>query len=450
MPEPTPKLYLRLGSHSEKQYVMKTAKLFDGVLVGANLLESTPGATVSFAIQILGRFGKGFAIDPMTYTFGMNLSYIQSETLDRTSKPYVKKTGLKKSFKTLAKQYGEPLTSIVLEKNRHLKPSDFTQSSAEDFSRHIFDYQVSRMRSHWDSDPQFKDVAEQLPPPSFVFAPYFYVEFHERKRIWKEWHELNLVLARSFSRINADVPKHSVLCIDNTVLSARNDLLQIAREYVETGCSACWMWISDFAEPGVSVEQLRNLVDVAHLFRDAGIELYNMHGGFLSALLSKHGMTGFSHGVGYGETKDVIPIVGVTVPTVNYHLPPLHIRVPMLELERALGELGVHDADDFHNRICDCTVCKGILKGNLKNIHEFGDMVLKVGNIRESQTPDSAKKCRFHFLLARRKEIEKVSSSSLPDIKAELRETYDEYKSLPSYLSLGNKADHLRVWATGI
>jgi hypothetical protein len=40
---------IRLGSHSEKEYLLKTANLFKGVIVGANLLEMTPGATVSLA-----------------------------------------------------------------------------------------------------------------------------------------------------------------------------------------------------------------------------------------------------------------------------------------------------------------------------------------------------------------------------------------------------------------
>ena len=83
MPDtPRSEVFLRLGSHSEKQYVIKTYHLFPGVLVGANLLESTPGATVSFALNVLSQ-NKAFAIDPMTYTFGIDLDYIKSETIDR-------------------------------------------------------------------------------------------------------------------------------------------------------------------------------------------------------------------------------------------------------------------------------------------------------------------------------------------------------------------------------
>ncbi len=451
MPGPTPEVYLRLGSHSEKQYVLKTAGLFQGVLVGANLLESTPGATVSLAIKILGGLNKAFAIDPMTYTFGMDLGYIQSETIDRTSrKPGARKVSLKRSFANLAKHYGEPVSSRVLTHKKPVSPAEFSGNLITDFSRAVFNYQVMRMKFQWDADPQLNEFAKELPAPSFVFSPYFYTHFERTGGAWKAWHELNVSLARSFAQIETDLPKHSVLCIDQSVLRSRSILMGIGKEYIETGCNACWLWFSKLIEQDIEEDELYNLVGFTNQFRDAGIALYNSHGGYLSALLSKHGMTGFSHGVGYGESKDVVPIIGVTIPTVNYHLPPLHVRVPMLELERALPELKIRSAADFHSRICDCTVCKGILKGQLSYLHEFGDTVTKVGNIRESQTPDSAKKCRFHFLLARKKEVEKVAATSLVELKRHLNDKATEYSNLPSYLGLSGRAQHLRTWSAGI
>lgn len=450
MPEPIPELYLRLGSHSEKQYILKTAHLFDGVIVGANLLESTPGATVSLALRLMSRpLGRAFAIDPMTYTFGMDLKYIQSETIDRTATPRVKKIGLKRSFKSLAEAYGDPIKSVVIREKRPLQPSDMTPDVADAFAIRVLEYQTTRMRLHWENDPQLKEVANELPAPTFAFAPYFYSPFGFRA-VWRQWHAVNIALATTFAAQPARIPKHAVLCIDHSVLSAPTELDKIVRDYIGTGCSGCWIWLSNFVEQDVDVPQLKNLVEVAHKFRDAGVRLYNLHGGFLSALLSKHGLTGLSHGVGYGENKDVVPIIGVTVPTVNYHLPRLHLRVPMLELERTLPELNIRTADDFHKRICDCTVCKGVLDGDLANVHEFGDTVVKSGNMRESQTPDSAKKCRFHFLLARKKEIEKVAEMSLADLKRDLLKTRNEYSSLPTYLALRKKAAHLHRWAAAI
>jgi len=90
------------------------------------------------------------------------------------------------------------------------------------------------------------------------------------------------------------------------------------------------------------------------------------------------------------------------------------------------------------------------LRADLKNLRQFGEFVLKVGNQRESQTPDSAKKCRLHFLLARRKEIDRVAELTAADLKQELRDTAKEYAALPGYLTLQAKARHLNTWAKAL
>jgi hypothetical protein len=208
--------------------------------------------------------------------------------------------------------------------------------------------------------------------------------------------------------------------------------------------------LSPLNEEKISESRLAALVDGIRAFEAAGRKVYNMHGGYLSVLLSKRGLTGFSHGVGYGESKDVVPVIGVVVPTVNYHYPPLHIRTSIIDVERALSELEIFDTDDFHAKVCDCTVCKGVLAGDLKNLRQFGEFTLKVGRQRESQTPDSAKKCRLHFLLSRRKEIAHVAELTAQQLKQELRDTAKEYANLPGYLTLQAKARHLNMWAKAL
>jgi hypothetical protein len=210
------------------------------------------------------------------------------------------------------------------------------------------------------------------------------------------------------------------------------------------------MWVSALTEEKISEARVKTLAGAVAMFADAGRRLYSMHGGYLSALLSKQGLTGFSHGVGYGEGKDVVPVIGVIVPTVNYHYPPLHIRTGIADIERALSELEIFDSDDFHRKVYDCTVCKGVLAGDLKNLKQFGDFVRKVGNQRESQTPDSAKKCRLHFLLARRKEIDRVAKLTSDELKEELRDVAAEYATLPGYLTLGSKWKHLKAWSRAV
>ena len=54
MPAVRPQVLLRLGSHAEKDYFLKTLHLWNGLIVGANLLESTPGATSSLVVRFAG------------------------------------------------------------------------------------------------------------------------------------------------------------------------------------------------------------------------------------------------------------------------------------------------------------------------------------------------------------------------------------------------------------
>jgi hypothetical protein len=442
MPDtPRSEVFLRLGSHAEKQYVIKTFHLFHGVLVGANLLESTPGATVSFALKVIGK-EKAFAIDPMTYTFGMNLDYIKSETIDRTKGKKTTKFSLKKSFVKLAEEFGSPVSDAV-EEDRPVKPDDFDGDTTEPFCESIYAYQTGRMRTYWDADVQLQEF--ECPSPSFVFAPYLYIPYQQAG--WREWRDLNLKLASTFAGLDGEIEKHGVICIDQKILDDSARWLGICKAFIETGLPAFWLWLSPLNEEKISDSRLQALAEGVEAFEDADRKLYNMHGGYLSALLSKRGLTGFSHGVGYGESKDVVPVVGVVVPTVNYHYPPLHIRTSIIDVERALSELEILDADDFHEKVCDCTVCKGVIAGDLKNLRQFGEFILKIGNQRESQTPDSAKKCRLHFLLARRKEIDHVSELAAEDLKRELQDSAAEYADLPFYLTLQAKGRHLKTWA---
>jgi hypothetical protein len=401
---------------------------------------------VSFALNVLGA-RRAFAIDPMTYTFGMNLDFIKSETIDRTKGKKATKFSLKRSFVKLAAELGNPVSQAV-DEDRELGPDDFDDETTGPFCESVYAYQAGRMRTYFDADAQLQEFSSECPDPSFVFAPYFYIPYPQSG--WREWHNLNLRLATEFAGVDGEIEKHGVICTDHSILDDGARWLRMCTAFIETGLPSFWLWLSPLNEEKISNSRLNALAEGIGAFKKAGRKVYNMHGGYLSALLSKRGLTGFSHGVGYGESKDVIPVIGVVVPTVNYHYPPLHIRTSIIDVERALSELEILDADDFHAKVCDCTVCKGVLAGDLKNLRQFGEFVLKVGNQRESQTPDSAKRCRLHFLLARRKELEHVAEFTAAELHQELRDTATGYAGLPGYLTLQSRARHLNTWANAL
>jgi len=387
---------------------------------------------------------RQFAIDPMTYVFAIDLDYIASDTKDRKTKLTVR--DMKKSFQSLCQEFGGVLKDEVLKYRRSLAPSDLrSKAQITQLCDCVLNYQLTRMNSFCEADPQLREL-EVDTIPSFVFSPYFYIPGDNDENSDK-WESVNLNLIRQFGQLTSPVPKCAVLCFARRILKNRDRLLRMLEAVMDSGCDAAWYWVSDFREEDVTSSELKNLITFVNAAGDREFELRNMHGGFLSALLSKRGLSGFSHSIGYGESKDVFPVSAGALPTVNYHYLPLHTKSSVPDIERAFSTLGITDAESFHEHVCDCSICKGTLKGNLRNFRKFGELILKPNNRRESQTPDSAKRCRFHFLLARKKELEFVNSSAVRELQTSISQTVTEYQALPPLLRLREKSDALAMWS---
>ena len=169
-----------------------------------------------------------------------------------------------------------------------------------------------------------------------------------------------------------------------------------------------------------------------------------MHGGFLSLALSKYGMRGVSHGVGYGEQKDVVPVIGQSTPTVRYYLPAMARRLGVPQVERAFDALGIKTPDDFHKKVCGCAVCKGVVSNSLDEFSAFGDTQFsRPSSKRQAQTPAAAKRCRFHFLLSRIQEREDVRNMTPQQLALRLTETAETWGTQPS---LARESNHLEKW----
>lgn len=451
MASEAPEVVVRVGSHAEKEYVLKLARFLDGLLVGANLFEATPGATASLLLTVGGKYTRLY-VDPMTYAYGAyvdpgtgkvrtDLDWIKSEQTRKDGRGRKRSVrDFKRSYRTLAEWIGDPLSDAI-ENGRAVAPEHLTdQRKRTSFCERVAQYQLGRIVQEFEEDEELKHFIENMPKPCVAFAPYFYVEPTHTSG----WLELNLDLMRTTAGLGLDVPVHGVLCADVSHLEDGKVRGQLLKALPQTGVSGVWLWFSGFFEESAPTKVLVAYRDLVADLSER-LEVRAMHGGFFSLSLSKYGMRGVSHGVGYGEQKDVVPVIGQSTPTVRYYLPPLARRLGVPEIERAFDALGIRTPSDFHEKVCGCAVCKGVVSSSLDEFSAFGDMHFSHTEAkRKAQTPAAAKRCRFHFLLSRISERNELRGLTVEKVAERLEGAAKSWGAQPS---LAGFSEHLKRWA---
>jgi len=449
VPEVNPTVILRMGSHSEKEYIEKTLKQFDGVMIGANLLQISPGATASLLLKLHGLCARPYYIDPMTYAFG---SYFDPDTgkvrddldwIKSDQKVPGRKGGsvrrFKGSYRKLADYFGEPF-STALDRGKALTGEDFRSDKIVDAAcGAVVRFQTERLRQVFKEDSETAVYVSDLPSPGAVFAPYFYIEPNQVQH----WLNLNHRLALASTKLFKDIPVHVVVCGHMDLLNDPGLSSLVVKNLLECKPAGVWLWFSRFDERFATREELSALRWWVEELSPS-MSVFNMHGGFFSLALSRLGMTGTMHGVGYGEQKDVVPVIGQSTPTVQYYLRALHSKYSVLQIQRCFTRLGIKKAEDFFSRICDCAICKHIVGTDLNEFSQFGEIHYSTPKSkRAAQTPAAAKRCRYHFLLNRIKERDRIQSLSITEIANECIASAD----LWSKTLIGPFTGHLNLWA---
>jgi hypothetical protein len=454
MPSADAKVMLRLGTHAEKDYLTKTIQFFDGLLFGSNLVEATPGATASLMFRFCGkRMQRPYYIDPMTYAFGAyvddsgktrtDLDWIKSEQKDPSAKRGDKHAKtvrrFKKSYVGLANAMGTPFKDALKRKSA-VNWEDFeAKNSAEACCKAIGEYQFDRLATEFAEDEELSQHKEHIPRPAAILAPYFYIEPSQSKK----WAELVMRLAKVTCAVETRLPVHAVICVDATFLEKESFVSYLEKELPKTGVAGVWLWFSALSEDKASKAQLLALRSLVENL-GASMQVFNMHGGFYSLALSKFGLSGVSHGVGYGEQKDVLPVIGQSTPMVRYYLPDVHKRFGVPQIQRCFEELKIRKPADFYEQVCDCVICKGVVSDSIIQFKEFGDMHYSHPNAqRQAQTPAAAKRCRFHFLLSRIRERDAMRGATLANIRAGLRESHAKWSGQASFQ---NELEYLSTW----
>jgi hypothetical protein len=446
MPEAKPTVIIRMGTHAEKEYLEKTLRFFDGLILGANLVEATPGATASLLLKFGGRkANQSFYIDPMTYAFGAyrdkagkvcsDLDWIKSDQ-KRNGKTIRE---FKRSYRALAVALGKPFQAALSRKSA-LTWTDFANAARiKECCQSVIDYQWGRIESEFASDSELKPLVDNSPRPTAVFAPYFYCEPSNAMR----WLDLGLELARVTAALPAKAPVHAVICADESFLGDKPFLDKLKKSVPDTGVAGVWLWFSRFMEDLADMERLKAFRSLVETLSDK-VQVFNMHGGYFSLTLCKHGMSGISHGIGYGEQKDILPVIGQSTPTVRYYLPDASKRFGIPPIVRCFDALKIKTPADFHKQVCNCVICKGVVSSYVDEFSAFGEMYYSTPQSqRKAQTPSAAKRCRFHFLLTRIRERDALITESVADIIGRLDKAKKKWGPQPS---MNGELNHLDAW----
>ena len=468
-----PQVILRFGSHAEKEYFVKLAAQIDAIMFGGNLLEITPAATASLLVLLRqkAREDRGpdanirFFLDPMTYCFG---AYIDPKTgrkrgdfgalkSTRTNRKTKKEfTAVKVSYDSLATGLGSRFSDAVNDgvSCTAIEPSLIPQSARDAFCKGVIDYQLNRIREIVsteipESEENMRQEFEGIGTPAAVFAPYFFI--HD------QWADDGLKAAMDFAKRSANlkppVPVHAVVCISCSILGNANLVKSLIEELPNTGVSGVWLWFDGFDELSASLDELKTFRSIV-LELSKTIEVYNLHGGYFSLLLAHDGLSGISHGVGYGERKEIAQVIGAAAPTVRYYLPALKKRIGVPDIQRCFADVGIRTASDFFAKVCDCAICRGVIAHDPVGFAAFGQMHrAKAESKRDTQTAAAAKMCRFHFLFNRFRERGVVASLRPDDRVAHITNTAAPWRDcfpLRQHLGQSGTDGYVERWARAL
>ena len=419
---------IRLGTHAEKDYLVRGSQWFSEVVINANLLEATSGASGIFLISL----EKPYSIDPVTYSFGQDPHYLMNTTRGE----------VKRTFRALSERFGEPLVDSIREKRR-VTPADFSDlATREAFCERVLRYQESRVAEALAENEAFLEEGVSEFPPVRLIAPYFY---NDAKLTWLD---TNRSLAETcISRVAEGFELWVVVSFDGLLLDRTEDMDRLIETYDSLPCLGFLFWPSDFDESRATVSQVKGLRRLAQSLCSSERRGMMLYGGYFAALLKDEGIAGISHGVGYGEKRDIVPVVGGGMPPAKYYLRGIHDDISITDFLRLTEGM---DEATFERDVCNCTICSELVhRGGLSLLRsEFGATKEKpyVHQFRRFPTPRVYQLTRFHYIENKHLELEEINENDRESLAAGLAQSYDRFSEYLGYGQLG----HLLRWQQGL
>lgn len=462
--------FLRIGTNAEKKYLSKLGVLFDSIIVRANYFASSPGMLSSMFLRLYreSNHNTGYIIDPVTYVFGLDPDdewsirtwqkvprkaaqeklcqdlYITPEQIQdgwikeckemqERQKDKVQIRSINRSYRKIADSFfPDFLANQVGLRAITRKDLDKPQVLL-DFVNRVVDYQDNAVKQMYNEE-KYKDFQEEIPGPSYILSPYFYMKTSDDLqfafRIWEAF----VGVVPNISR------RAGVLFLDIETLNLYQQ--QIIKECKKLNLKNIFLWINDFEEDKKTEKELEIYVKFLQECAKQDIRIINMYSGGLSMMLLSNGLDGISTGPGYGMYKEIEPVKG-GVPSAKFYIPDLYVRYPVGKAYDMMNEMNlIPNTSAFVNNICRCPICR-----EMEQISQNAAVFVSVYGEWRPQTKNQGKtivtgealeRCAFHFLLVRLHEFQKYKNSNYTQVEKFL--TYAIEKWGKDYSS------HLQVW----
>ena len=365
--------WVRYGTAADQCYLLdKFKETYDQIVINGNMVAHMASALSQFITQ---RAQKPFVIDPQTHAFAHDLDHLRSRSKSSEGE-------IKRSWKKLIDQYGDPLSSVLIKEKRPLDPSDFSSDSDRKiFTEKVLLFQKDAITREIEEgeDREYLEFLEEemgvsalVYPPQLLIAPYFFID----GPLASQWLDKNLEFLKN-SRVilteqNVDIPLAAQIVISQEILSNKTRRDEIIERYTEQKPDVILLWIDQFSEHKASESELQNYIELLKGFGNESIPTVNLYGSFFSVALMRFSETlngalsAVCHGLEYGETRSVIPL-GCEIPVAKFYSRKLHHRLPPRVAYREMSESeGLDSGDDFHEKICGCPSCKDVIVGDPK------------------------------------------------------------------------------------
>lgn len=433
----------RYGTHAESKYFLaELSDKYDAVIFNGNMVAYTPDAITGFVAKLNQ---KSFFIDPQTHAFQHDIAKLsQADDLGNLTP--------KLSFKKLADFFGNPVSQNVGKQS--LLPEDFSTDIAKlNFCKNVINFQKDLIKERIEKQEVNKYMTflqeKGLPTSSFepygLIAPYFLLT----SNTYDYWISLNIEFAQIAKREFPDAKIFAQIVISKDLLLIPEKLEDIILRYGNLDCENIFLWIDNFDEGLVGKEYLISFLRLLKGLSVKGKKIYNLHGGFLSIILTSviggELLEGVCHGLEYGESRGVVP-VGGGIPMAKYYFYPIHKRIRYTDFLTVFSQKGWNlKPEDFKTSVCDCAACDkliALIQSKAKISKEFkykkGNQIITL-NYPTQEVKDLSLR---HYLFSKAREYEEVSHKNKEEVKDTFLAAFENYKS-----TLGlEEVVHLLAW----